>query len=222
MVKKSFLQPDWEKGNKSERFDQIKDFFVQKEVLDIGCTNGYHRKDWIHRQIVEVAGNTIGLDIEVSRIEEMQAEGFQVMEGNATDFNISKTFDVIHAGELIEHLDNFHGFLSSCHKHLNDDGLLIITTPNALRITNFLYSLTGRLLVNAEHTCWFCETTLSTLLTRNHFTPILIDYLRHSSYSPIRKQLSNMVRILLPDRLAWNTLLIVARKNEVTTAERKV
>lgn len=37
---------------------------------------------------------------------------------DAQNFNLARTFDAVFAGELIEHLDDFNGFLCSARRHL--------------------------------------------------------------------------------------------------------
>ena len=207
----SFLQPQWKNtGLNKERFDQIVSYFVGKSVLDVGCAVGYKKDNWMHQMIREIAEKCKGIDIDQVSVKEIQEKGFDVIEGNASSFSLDEKFDVIHAGELIEHLDNFNGFLESCKKHLRQDGKLILTTPNAHGFTYFLYAVTGGLRVNDEHTCWFCKHTLSTLLVRMGFKVEKIDYIKHSPKTGIRKVFSSLIRSVLPKDTRWNTLLVVA------------
>jgi hypothetical protein len=95
--------------------------------------------------------------------------------------------------------------------HLTDDGTLLMTTPNALRISNFIYASTGGLKVNIEHTCWYCETTIAQLLQRKGFEVVEIGYLKHETINVFRKFMIFLRSVLLPDRVAWNTLYVRAR-----------
>jgi 2-polyprenyl-3-methyl-5-hydroxy-6-metoxy-1,4-benzoquinol methylase len=207
----SILQPSWVKSTKSTRFKQLRNFFDGKDVLDIGCAVGYQKEDWMHKHIKSVAKSVYGLDLDMASVDEIRKMGYAIEQGNAQDFNLNAKFNLVHAGELIEHLDNPGGFLESVKRHLTPDGLLLITTPNALRISNFLYASTGGLRVNAEHTCWFCETTITTLLERKDFEVMEIGYLKHETFNWLRKALLSLRALLLPDRVAWNTLYVVAR-----------
>ncbi|MFN3841528.1 MAG: class I SAM-dependent methyltransferase [Cyclobacteriaceae bacterium] len=207
----SFLQPSWVKSTKSTRFRQLKKYFEGKDVLDIGCAVGYQKDDWMHKHIKGVAESVYGLDLDGSSVEEIRKMGYPIEQGNAQQFNLGRKFSLIHAGELIEHLDNPGGFLDCAHQHLRADGVLLITTPNALRISNIIYASTGGLRVNAEHTCWYCETTLKTLLERKGFEVIETGYLKHETFNWIRRLLLWMRGLLLPDRVAWNTLYMVSR-----------
>ena len=210
-MRKSVLQPSWIKGTKSTRFHQLVDFYRGKDILDIGCAVGYRKKDWMHRNIKSVAKSIYGLDINGESVSEIKKMGFDAQQGDAQDFELGRKFNMVHAGELIEHLDSPGAFLNSVKNHLTDDGELLITTPNALRISNVIYAATGGLLVNPEHTCWFCETTLTTLLERKGFRIIEIGYLRHETFNTMRRVALSLRASLLPDRVAWNTLYVLAK-----------
>lgn len=210
-MSKSFLQPSWVKSTKSTRFRQLQKFYQGKDILDIGCAVGYKKEDWMHKNIKAIANSIYGLDLDQQSVDEIKSMGFDVEQGNAQDFNLSKKFNMVHAGELIEHLDNPGGFLESVKRHLTSDGVLLMTTPNALRISNFIYAATGGLRVNAEHTCWFCDTTISTLLERKGFEVVEIGYLKHETFSFFRKIMLGMRALVLPERVAWNTLYVIAK-----------
>ena len=210
-MKKSFLQPEWRHtGLLSQRFKEIEPYVAGKKVLDVGCAVGFTGPNWLHALIKEKASYVKGLDINEASIKILKEKGYDVVYADAQNFDFQETFDVVHAGELIEHLDNFHGFLQSCRAHLDNNGLLVLTTPNAMRAANFIYSAFGGLEVNSEHTCWFCDRTITALLERNGFKVKKIDYLRHETRGAARKVLTSVLRRLLPPRLAWNTLLVVA------------
>jgi 2-polyprenyl-3-methyl-5-hydroxy-6-metoxy-1,4-benzoquinol methylase len=207
----SLLQPSWVKSTKSTRFRQLRKFFEGKDILDLGCAVGYQKDDWMHKHIRSVAASVYGLDLDAASIAEIRSMGYEVAQGNAQDFMLGRKFNLIHAGELIEHLDNPGGFLDSVKRHLTDEGRLLITTPNALRVSNFIYAATGGLRVNAEHTCWYCDATLKTLLERKGFEVVEVGYLRHETFNFFRKLLLSLRALILPERVAWNTLYVVAR-----------
>lgn len=207
----SLLQPSWVKSTKATRFHQLERFYRDKKILDIGCAVGYQKDDWMFRSIKGIAGSVRGIDLDEKSVKAIREMGFNIEVGNAQSFELKDTFDLIHGGELIEHLDNPGGFLDCARRHLKPDGRLLLTTPNALRISNFIYAATGGLRVNDEHTCWFCEYTLKTLLDRKGFEVVEFGYLKHSTFSLVRKSLLALRSWILPDRVAWNTLYVVAR-----------
>jgi 2-polyprenyl-3-methyl-5-hydroxy-6-metoxy-1,4-benzoquinol methylase len=207
-----FLQPSWvNPGSHRSRFDQLRPYFCGRSVLDVGCASGWKRPDWFHALIAEEAAEIVGVDVDAQAVRELAARGHHVVLGDATEIELGRCFDVVHAGELIEHLDNPRAFLNAAKRHLRPDSLLILSTPNPFCVTNFIYRLGGRAKLNRDHQCWYCEDTLRQLLERNGFTPLELRYLRHRTPGRLRAGVSSLLRATLPDRLAWNTILVVAR-----------
>lgn len=186
-------------------------YIENKKVLDIGCAVGYLRPNWLHQLIAGKATSVIGIDIDQKAIDKIQEmyPGIKAVYGDARNFDVNDTFEVVHAGELIEHIDNFEGFLQSVKKHLQKDGSLLISTPNVECINHVFYNLTGGLKVNAEHVCWFCDKTLSALLVRNGYKVEEIQFFNQPTYG-IRKLFRAMLNIL-PKRLSHPTLFIRAK-----------
>jgi 2-polyprenyl-3-methyl-5-hydroxy-6-metoxy-1,4-benzoquinol methylase len=104
-----------------------------KEVLDCGCVErlppGPH---WLHGKLVEVSKSVLGVDLWKEGVEKLRAMGYNVIWGDVTTMNLRRKFDVIVAGEILEHLPNQGLFLKNMKRHLKKKGVLILTTPNAL------------------------------------------------------------------------------------------
>lgn len=179
-------------------------------MLDVGCASGNHRPDWLHALIAAAAREAVGLDHAEDWVLSIRERGYDVVLGDAEDFDLGQTFDVVFAGELIEHLSCFSGFLRSARRHLDLDGLLVLTTPNAFGVNNFIYRVGGDPWVNEDHTCWFCDKTITQLLRRHDFEVTGIKYLPHQSEG-MRQLASTAIRFALPDRLKWPDMLVVAR-----------
>ena len=75
-----------------------------------------------------------------------------------------RTFDLIVAGDVIEHLPNPGLFLASCRKVLSPQGQIIVTTANAYCLVRFLKSLLFHEAVHPEHTAYYSHKTLDRLL----------------------------------------------------------
>jgi len=158
------------------RCDYLAALVHGKKVLDIGCVehsfenslkNGTH---WLHRRIKETAASVLGLDYEKAEVLKMQQAGYHVRHADAENFNLNETYDVIMAGELLEHLSNPGRFLECARKHLNENGRLVITTPNANCLIYFLENLLlGHEIDNTDHCSLYSPATLSTLLSRYEF-----------------------------------------------------
>lgn len=204
------LQPSWTSSTYETRFLQLEPLLRDRSVLDLGAASGHGRPDWLHRRVREVARRAVGVDIDEEGIRAAREQGFEIVVGDVQDLELGETFDVVLAGELIEHLSNFEGFLESVHRHLAPDGQLVITTPNAFCYTNFIYRYGFRPRVHHEHTCWFCEDTLRQLLDRYGFRVVETRYLPHETPGLVRRVIARLARVALPEKLAWRTVMVVA------------
>lgn len=144
-----------------------------KDVLDLGCVHhnpeNYKSKYWLHKALKQVARTLDGLDLYEDGVNYLRKLGYNVMHGNAENFHTDKDYDVIVAGDLIEHLENLSGFLNSCKAHLRPGGKLLLSTPNPWywRFIIKAALFKGRVNPNPEHTLWMCPTVLEQLLARH-------------------------------------------------------
>jgi 2-polyprenyl-3-methyl-5-hydroxy-6-metoxy-1,4-benzoquinol methylase len=206
------LQPErWGGGSYLDRFERVRRHVDGRAVLDIGAGSGIRRDDWMHGLIAEVASETVGIELDEPLAATARARGFTVISGDAHTIDVGRTFDVVFAGEVIEHLSCAGAFLDNMRRHLVRDGRLVLTTPNAFAISNFVYRIGGMPRVNRQHVCWYDEITLGQLLARHEFEVVEVEYLPHRTPGRARAAIASTVRALLPDRLAQNTLLVVAR-----------
>ncbi len=90
-----------------------------KEVLDIGSV-GQNQPTYVFEFLKQHAKSVIGTDT-------MPSKDPLIKKGNAETINLKKKFDVVVAGDVIEHIANQGLFLKK-------NGILLITTPNARSI----------------------------------------------------------------------------------------
>jgi 2-polyprenyl-3-methyl-5-hydroxy-6-metoxy-1,4-benzoquinol methylase len=181
-------------------------------VLDIGAASGFRRSDWMHAQLARHAKRAVGVDIDADAIEEIRRRGgFDIRLADAQSMDLGETFDVVFAGELIEHLSDFDSFMTGVRRHLRRGGTFLLTTPNAFCVSNFVYRIGYKPRVHPEHTCWFCEDTIRTLVARGGFTVDTVEYVRHRTPGRWRRIAAGLARSIVPERLAWRTLLVAAR-----------
>lgn len=160
-----------------DRFNIIKDLCRNKRVLDVGCVDhdlrNRRKSVWLHGILRECAASLTGLDYDAANVSQLQREGYNAVCAEAADFELGQTFDVVVAGELIEHLANPAGFLACAKKHLSPDGLLVLTTPNAQGLCYCLQNLfLGHELENPDHVCFYTPRTLACLLRKCGFEMI--------------------------------------------------
>jgi SAM-dependent methyltransferase len=210
----------------TSRFDVIKPYIQGKKVLDIGCVDarpGAIRKyesSGLHRFVLSHAASVIGVDIDAEGVEEMRDKGYHVICANVENMQLNEKFDCIVAGEIIEHLDNAGLFLTTMREHLADDGVLIITTPNALCISNTLRVLKkNRIKVHPDHTCWYDPVTLTQLVSRFQLEVIAL-YFSNKEKWYRKRYFYKLFRYQLPKFITWlrpyysGTLVAIVQKSQ--------
>lgn len=107
------------------------------KVLDIGYAGWeeFHEKMKEKAEVAEV----FGIDIEVRKDVENTVRAY----GDHLPF-MEDTFDVIVAGEIIEHVDEPFNFLKDCIRVLKPGGKIIITTPNIHALYWFIRHAIGK------------------------------------------------------------------------------
>lgn len=186
-------------------------------VLDIGVVQHnaeYEKSDnWLHKHIDRKCIDVLGIDILKDEIQTLQDRGYNVQVADAEWFNLSRSFDKIVAGELIEHLCNPGIFLDRAYEHLKPGGRLILTTPNVWSIA-YLKRLAFNKEVhcNSEHTAWYDTRTLRQLLERNGFDPS-VSYIEPQNVTPTPAP--QLCWKLGSKRLGAISLLAVAKRGDI-------
>jgi len=204
---------------KDQILTTIYPYIKGKEVLDIGCIehtleNRNKERIWVHDFLREYAEHVTGIDIQKDDIETLKKQGYDVHHKNAETFKFNKKFDIIFAGELIEHLSNPGLFLQQCYNHLMKDGYLILTTPNAFnfrRLTKGCLFLTNDIPANSEHTSWYSPSVIRHLLKRYNFKIETITYANAPNINfNVKSLIINSSCLILGNRLK-ETMIIIAR-----------
>jgi SAM-dependent methyltransferase len=105
----------------------------------------------------------------------MRQLGFNVVCDDAENpqhLNGAGPFEVIVAGDIIEHLNNPGAMLAAMKSRLSRDGVFIISTPNAFRWYNPILATVGHEFNHPDHTAWFSFLTLKTLAGRHGYRVI--------------------------------------------------
>jgi len=113
---------------------------LNKKVLDVGCYDGT-----IALRLIKNNNEVWGLDASKEAVKSAKEKGVKAFIGNLEEkfpFE-SETFDVIFAGEIIEHILDTESFLDEIKRVLKKDGELILTTPNTASLARRIMLLVG-------------------------------------------------------------------------------
>ncbi len=139
--------------------------------------------------------NCFGIDINFRKIEGVKIIQADLNEG-LPDFNIK--FDVIFAGEVMEHLFDDEKFVQECEEVLKPGGLLIMTVPNLVFGANRILMLFGKMPLFAHapyHYHFYNKKILSDLIKRKGFEILKIKS-SHILFSTRRNKLGRIFEVL--------------------------
>ena len=129
--------------------EQIKSYSNDKsiKILEVACGDGLILKRLLEAGYSNLTGTLYGDDEEVFYYSDENYEGIEIVQdANLLDklpFD-NNSFDVVFNTELLEHLENHHAALAELSRVVKIDGLLILETPNIMRLqSRFNYFLTG-------------------------------------------------------------------------------
>lgn len=197
-----------------DRSDYILRYCQGKTVLDLGSIGAsFHHERWLFPKIKSVAKHTRGIDYNREAIPEAnRIAGSGIEFGNVLELDLKEKFDVIVAGELIEHLTDVGVFLENIKKHLQDDGVFIVTTPNVFALSSIARALlVGSVPHHPDHVLFYDIGTLRYALKRHGFRVIRHYYTTEREETVIR---STIIRLLGKWRPLWNTDLMVVCQME--------
>ena len=168
-----------------------------KRVLHLGCADYPLTEEKVsmgallYSEIAKVAQVQIGVDNSVEGIELLRRYGYKnLYVADAESIlecvpNEDQHFDVVIAGEIIEHLSNPGLFLDSVKAALGKGGELVLTTVNAYCLFRFVWYLghLGVEYVHPDHVYYFSVSTLKRLAARHGY---VVDDLK---FYPIGREL---------------------------------
>lgn len=160
-----------------ERLDVLTSICARRRVLDVGCVahDPARRADprWLHRALVDVAEACVGLDVDDAGAAELRAAGFDVVVGDIARAGAllgdRPPFDVVVAGEVIEHLGCVDGLFQGAAEVLQPDGLLVITTPNPYAPWRARSGQLGVVWENLDHVAYLFPAGMVELAARHGF-----------------------------------------------------
>ncbi len=201
-------------GHLSDRAMRILELCRGKRVLHLGCADEPFTEtklddaSLLHGLLDAVAAECYGVDQSARAVALLQEHGYRnLVLGRAEELAAQgllgdKQFEVVVAGEILEHVSDAGSFLLGLRPLLQDpSSRLVLTTPSAHCAYRFVYTmLSGRERVHPDHVGYYSPGTLHQLLSRCGYA------IEELSYYSGREYLKNcgLERILwLVDRIAF-------------------
>jgi 2-polyprenyl-3-methyl-5-hydroxy-6-metoxy-1,4-benzoquinol methylase len=161
--------------------------FNPARVLDIGAGDGL-----VLDRLSDAAQNRVeltGIELNPAAVQRMREKGHNAYECSASSeypFD-NGHFDVVFAGEVIEHVFDPDAMLRECRRVLMPGGTLVITTPNLLAWYNRLLMLLGVTPFFVEHSYVETYGPKYSLLRRSS---VPVGHLRIYNLTPLKALLN--------------------------------
>ena len=217
-----------------QRVEFIKKACTGKKVLHLGCTNWPYTQDAIdknmllHFELAAVANSLYGFDFDQEGLDVLAASGttdlYRADLEKLEAVDLDETFDVIVAGEMIEHLNNPGLFLKGIQRFMNADTELVITTINAYSALRFvIYGLRGKQGLNEpvhpDHVAYYSYKTLTLLIERAGLTVSQFCFYDigtdHRQFQPWYYNLVNDVAVTISPQLSDGVIAVCQLGNGV-------
>ena len=201
-----------------------------KSILHVGCADWPITKQrlkdgtLLHLRLQRAAKELIGVDLSEEGIAVLRTHGVtdvEVMDVETID--LAKTFDLIIAGDVLEHVNSPGSFLQSASSLLSRGGEIIVGVPSALTINNIKAWFGGWEQVHSDHTFYFSPKTLSALLGRFDLLPIKLVFTvqppgvyESRVFIKVREVLLKMNKKFSPSIIMHHALYEVQRGGQVS------
>ncbi len=149
-------------------------------MLHLGCSSGQfiqhrvQRGSLLHAVLHEEARDLYGIDLDHQSLVLMREQmGFQnLYQGNVErldEVSLEESFDVVLAGDLLEHLTCPGALLTGIKRFLQPGGRFVLSTVNAFGLHFQLRRWLGQYTEHPEHVCFFSPETIVHLLERHGY-----------------------------------------------------
>lgn len=120
----------------------LKENNLKGRILDIGCADGNFSET-----LAKKGYDCYGLEYLEEAIKDCTGKGIKVVQGSFLEkFPFEDNFfDLVFAGEVVEHTIDDLAFLGEINRVLKRGGILILTTPNLVSLGNRWLMLFGKL-----------------------------------------------------------------------------
>lgn len=194
-------------GRAARRAERLVEICHNQRVLHVGCCDHLElirakvaQSIYLHQNLFGAASRCVGMDTNSDGVSLLHEIGFP--DVYLPDDVPDEEFDICLLADVIEHVGDVVAFLRSMQRYRF--GRLVIATPNAFRLRNFLSR--GEL-INTDHRYWFSPYTLCKVLVDAGFEPMRVE-LCHGDHVTVRGSLLASVLNWMPKYR--DTLIVTA------------
>lgn len=162
----------------ADRTQYFLDAAAQKKVLHVGCTDypvtesRIRSNTLIHKKMMNVASRMVGIDISEEGIEVLKKHGIdEVVRMDAEQLEFTEKFDLVLAGDVVEHMCNPGLFFGRVKDVLSDNGELMVSVPSAYSLNSLKMWMSGVEQVHKDHVAYYSPKTLAALCQRYGLLP---------------------------------------------------
>ena len=188
------------------RIGVVSGFARDKKVLDLGCVSHNFNfqsggtGNWLHDHVVKAAAECVGADYDEVGIKQMQEAGYDAVHvditGDLTPVLERGPFDVVVAGEIIEHLVAPQELLAMARQVLRPGGQLVITTPNPYSPRRVRTGVRGMTWENVDHIMYAFPSGIAEMADRTGMVLTKYGTVGWPAPKPIREDLWESMQML--------------------------
>lgn len=134
------------------------------KALDIGCAAGYCLEVF-----QEHGWQPHGVELDHKLAEELRSKGFIVFDAPLLKLKNIGTYSFITLFDVIEHLTDLHENVSTLNRLLEDNGIVVVVTPNYNSWQRRIFQKKWFQFKPVEHINYFTLATFRTLVEANGF-----------------------------------------------------
>lgn len=149
-----------------------------RSVLHVGCADWpmteqrISRGQLLHARLRQTASFLFGIDISKQGLQVLRGHGYSdVGQMDAEDLVSDRKYDLVIAGDTLEHLSNPGLFIQKAADALAPDGEIVIGVPSAFSFNAIRLWFGSTELTHKDHTAFYSPKTLSELCGRFGLVP---------------------------------------------------
>jgi len=161
-----------------DRLNYLSALAQGKSVLHIGCTDypiseqRIRTGQLLHARLQQTAAYLLGIDTSKEGLQVLRERGYSnVVEMDAEELRVDRQFDLIIAGDTLEHMSNPGRFVQAVRNALSADGELVIGVPSAFSFNVLRLWFQGVELTHRDHIAFHSPKTLAELCGRFGLVP---------------------------------------------------